>query len=294
MKRILSFILAAGVAVASLSAQETEKKQYLPEEGDWSIGFDAKPVLNFVGNIFNGNTDNKIDPMGGQPTLEGNDKMDNLFEHVPTISIMGKYMLTDELAVKANIGVLVENNKSAQYVQDDAATILDPLSQAKVADYRNTRNTGLSIMAGVEYRVGKKRIQGVFGGGLLFGVSKSLVTYSYGNEMTSINQMPTSGVSTLTGGYRPLKEFGENPNFFAGLVGTAGVEFFVAPKIALGAEVCLMAGYQLSSQRYTISEGYNTSTEVIEKKTDLVTPMTGSFRLATDSLGGSLYLSFYF
>ena len=65
MKRILSFILAAGVAVSSLSAQETEKKQYLPEEGDWSIGFDAKPVLNFVGNIFNGNTDNKIDAASG-------------------------------------------------------------------------------------------------------------------------------------------------------------------------------------------------------------------------------------
>ena len=287
MKRILSIILAAGLAVMSLSAQETEKKQYLPEEGDWAIGFDAKPVLEFVGNLFNGNISNELAPLGGEPTLWT----------TPTVSLMGKYMLTDNLALKANFGILVRNDKYSQYVQDDAAAVLDPLSQAQVADYRNNRYTGVSLMAGAEYRVGKKRVQGVFGGGLLFGMQKQLIKYSYGNEMTTINQTPTSSFGYVNA-YRPLKTFVNKPDFYAGIVGTAGVEVFVAPKIALGAEVSLYAMYTFGQQTYTISEGYNPATEVIEKKTDLVdgagTPMTASFSMGTENLGGSLYLSFYF
>ena len=286
MKKIFSFLLAASVAVLSLSAQETEKKQYLPEEGDWSIGFDAKPILNFVGNVFNGATNNELESFGGEPSLTDNG---------PTVSLMGKYMLTDNFAVKANLGVLVDSDKEASYIQDDAATILDPLSNNKVADYKSTRNRGLSLMAGVEYRVGKKRIQGVFGGGVLLGVNSKVVKYSYGNQMTAINQQPTvADGSVWADNYRIIKEFTQAPNFYAGLVGTAGVEFFVAPKVAVGAEVSLVAAYKINQQRYTYSEGYNPSTEVIERKTDLVSPMTGSFNLETKNLGGSLYLSFYF
>ena len=272
----------------SLSAQETEKKQYLPEAGDWAIGFDAKPILNYFGNIFNGATDNSLAPLGGEPTLNFG----------PTVSIMGKYMLTDEFAVKANLGVLVNTDKQAYYIQDDAATILDPLSNAKVADYRASRNTGLSLMAGGEYRLGKKRIQGVFGAGVLVGVRKNVVKYSYGNEMTTINQRPTVAESfsgrVWSGDYRTIKEFSNRPNIYAGLTGSAGVEFYVAPKIALGAEVSVVAAYNFNQQTYTISEGYNPSTEIIERKTDLVSPMTGSFYLGTQNLGGSLYVSFYF
>lgn len=287
MKKILSLLLAAGMTLSSLSAQETEKKQYLPEAGDWAIGFDAKPILNYVGNIFNGNTNNTLSPLGGESSLD----------YGPTVSIMGKYMLTDKFAVKANVGLLLNTAKQAYYVQDDAAVILDPLSNAKVADYRSARNTGISLMAGAEYRLGKKRIQGVFGAGVLVGVRKNVVKYSYGNKMTTINQNPT-----VTGNfgnvwhdsYRVVKEFSGRPNFYAGLTGSAGVEFYVAPKIALGAEVSVVAAYNFNQQTYTISEGYNASTEVIERKTDLVSPMTGSFYLGTENLGGSLYVSFYF
>ena len=174
---------------------------------------------------------------------------------------------------------------------------MDPLSNAKVADYRSSRNTGISLLAGAEYRLGKKRIQGVFGAGVLVGVRKSVVNYSYGNEMTTINQKPTVAPNfsnVWNGDYRIVKEFSGRPSIYAGLTGSAGVEFFVAPKIALGAEVSLVAAYNFNQQTYTFSEGYNTSTEMIEKKTDLVSPMTGSFYLGTQNLGGSLYVSFYF
>lgn len=286
MKKIVSLLLAAGMAVMSLSAQETENKQYLPEAGDWAIGFDAKPILNYVGNMFNGATKNSFAPLGGEPSLN----------YGPTVSFMGKYMLTDEFALKANVGVLLANNKQAYYIQDDAATILDPLSNAKVADYRAERSTGVSVMAGAEYRLGKKRIQGIFGAGVLFGVKKGVVNYSYGNKMTTINQNPTVSdeFNVWENGYRTLKEFSTTPDFYAGITTSAGVEVFVAPKIALGAEVSLVAAYTVNQQTYKFSEGYNPSTEIIESKTDLVAPMTGRFYLGTQNLGGSLYMAFYF
>ena len=78
------------------------------------------------------------------------------------------------------------------------------------------------------------------------------------------------------------------------ITASAGVEFYVAPKIALGAEVSLVAAYNVNQQTFKYAEGYNPSTEIIERKTDLVTPMTGTFYLGTQNLGGSVYMSFYF
>jgi hypothetical protein len=151
-------------------------------------------------------------------------------------------------------------------------------------------------MAGAEYRLGKKRIQGVFGAGVLLGIQKRVVNYSYGNKMTTINQNPTVAgqFNVWDNGYRTVKEFSGRPDFYAGITASAGVEFFVAPKIALGAEVSLVAAYNVNQQTYKYAEGYNPSTEIIERKTDLVTPMTGTFYLGTQNLGGSVYMSFYF
>ena len=110
MKRLLTIVLLSAVAAFSVSAQETEK-QYLPEAGDWSIGFNAKPVLNFVGNLFNNSNYNNIGAISGEATLNGN---------IGT-SIMGKYMITDNFAFRANVGFYIANNNSAEYVIDDKA-----------------------------------------------------------------------------------------------------------------------------------------------------------------------------
>ena len=172
MRKLLSLLLVAFVAIGNIAAQDVEEKVYLPEAGDWAIGFDAKPLLNFVGNVFNGSYSNTMDDFGGgEPTLDLNafNSQNSSIFNSPTVSLMAKYMITDNLAFKTNVGILVNNDKTAAYVRDDAAYVLDPLSEAKVADIRNQRNTGFSLLAGLEYRVGKKRVQGVFGGGLLVG-----------------------------------------------------------------------------------------------------------------------------
>ena len=86
------------------------------------------PLFDYFGNFFNGATSNSYSSFGGEPVFSSNPFTN------PSVSIMGKYMLTDQLAVKANLGILVENNKNSGYSTDDAAAMLNPLADAKVAD----------------------------------------------------------------------------------------------------------------------------------------------------------------
>ena len=290
MKRIFTTILSVCVA-AGLSAQEM--KQYVPEAGDWAVGMNLKPLINYMGGLFNQSAGVSIDQIGGEAVTAGiGDYVMN-----PTVSIMGKYMLTDNFAVRANLGININTANDRAYVRDDKAYFLNPLSQGKVVDSRFRRNSGLSLMAGAEYRVGEKRIQGVFGGGLLVAFQNQSTSYTYGNAMTEINQRPSSkyGIYDTDGGYyRTLKNWNSMADIYTGLALTAGVEYFVAPKVALGAEVSLCGYYVFGNQSYSQYEWYNDATEAVEIWTELETPGDRGFHLATENLGGSLYLSFYF
>ena len=56
-----NFVLILLLIGFGASAQELTSKKgtpILPEAGDWSIGIDAKPFLDYAGNMFNGNASN--------------------------------------------------------------------------------------------------------------------------------------------------------------------------------------------------------------------------------------------
>ena len=169
MKKIISIIMiAALLPFAGASAQEQEEKQYLPEAGDWALGIDVVPVLRYIGNAFNGNTNNQyIDNLGGEPFVNQNKRF-NSRQLMPDVSIQGKYMITDEWGVRANVGLMFRSIYDNRYATDDKAAALNPLSNDKVVDKARYRKNGMSIMAGGEYRKGTKRVQGVFGMGVLF------------------------------------------------------------------------------------------------------------------------------
>ncbi len=285
--------MAVLLPIASM-AQEEPQKQYIPEEGEWAIGFDAVPMLNFIGNAFNSSTSNEIAPLGGSPSVTGKNIANG--DLLPTYSIMGKYMLTDEWALRANVGLLLSNTKDRGYVTDQKATTQDPFSGAKLIDTKTTANTGASITLGAEYRKGKNRIQGIFGGGLLVAMTSQSIKYTYGNGMSQINQHPETYFSGayLSNGYRQISTHDKGLNVIAGVTGNAGIEWFVAPKIALGAEMNISLYYRFGTQTYVESEGYNTSTDKVEIRTDISTPGNRGFYFGTESLGGSLYMMFYF
>ncbi|RGN46076.1 MULTISPECIES: hypothetical protein [unclassified Bacteroides] len=298
MKKLISIItIICLLPLMGVSAQEKAEKQYLPEEGDWAIGIDVVPLLKYVGNAFNGSQENEIESLGGAPFTKNNKNFRNRML-MPDVSIMGKYMLTDEWALRANVGIMVRSEYDRRYVKDDKAALLNPLSNDKVIDKAHHSRNGMSIAVGAEYRKGSKRVQGVFGAGLLFAFQNDKTTYSWGNEMTTINQNPSIAFDrnneTMLGDNRILKNNGQGSDFYTGITGSAGVEWFIAPKISLGAEVNLSLYYLFGNQTYIESEGYNTSTQKIETRTDLVSPGNRGFYIGTESLGGSLNMTFYF
>lgn len=297
MKKIIAIILSACLFPAMLWAEDKEQKQYLPEEGDWALGIDVVPILKYIGNAFNGtNGSNELSHVGGTPFTSG--KFGGQQGLMPTVSIMGKYMLTDEWAVRANVGLMISSANDKAYSIDDKALAENPFSEAKVVDGARYDRNGMSMLLGAEYRKGSRRIQGVFGAGLLFAFQNSKETYSWGNALTEINQSPTShsfaNMPTLPSGYRALTQNEAGSDFYLGVTGSAGVEWFVAPKIALGAEVNLSLYYIFGTQTYVESEGYNATLGKVETRTDLYAPGSNGIYFGTESLGGSLYMTFYF
>ena len=310
MKRIATLALSLVLAAAAIAQEapagnkpQREKKQlkdyseYLPKAGEFSVGFSLNPIATFVGNLFNGNTFNSLDNLAGEP----------MFCPTPSIvSIVGGYMLTDQLGVKVNLGFGCNVYSRNGYAQDDAALLLNPLSEAKVVDsYKDKRLSG-SIAAGVEYRVGKQLpVQGVFGGGVLYALGHEAHQYKYGNAVTELNQDPSHNttifptpVTTSSIPYMPnariLSDQATNLIHRVGIYASVGVEWFVAPKISLGANVNLNLCYIINPARQTVYEGWNMVTSQVEEYTDLVAPASHGFIFSTDNIGANLMLNFYF
>lgn len=299
MKKFIAIILSACLFPGILWAEEKEKKQYLPEEGDWALGIDVVPVLRYIGNAFNGTIGtNDLTHVGGSPFTSGSTNFRDR-GLMPTVSFMGKYLLTDEWAIRANIGLMLSGENEKAYSTDDKAMLENPLSETKVIDKAHYSRNGMSLLLGAEYRKGSRRIQGVFGGGILFAFQNNKSTYTWGNALTEINQSPTSHQfnnmpAAPVNGYRILKENGSGSDFYTGITGSAGFEWFIAPKIALGAEVNLSLYYVFGTQTYIESEGYNRTSQKIETRTDIDSPGDNGIYFGTESLGGSLYMTFYF
>lgn len=296
MKRAFIIIAASLFTFCTTFAQTVEGKQknYLPEKGDWAIGIDLKPVLNYVGNIFNGNTQNNIDYLGGEAVTNNLDGWTNNI--APSASIMAKYMISNNFALRANIGLLLKSDYNNVYVQNDQNAALNPLNETKLIDSQKSNKNGMSLMVGAEYRKGTKRVQGVFGFGALLGFQNITTKYNYANQITSINQTPSTSLDAPQAAikdYRVTKLKGASDIFY-GVTGSAGVEWFVAPKISLGAEVNLCLYGISGGQQYKESEGWNKATQTVETRYDLSSPGNSAFRLGTENVGGSLYMSFYF
>lgn len=332
MKKILSIMLVAALAMPMFAEKQSIEERanadysaWLPQAGDFSIGFSVDPFANFLGHMFSnagarpdnadGYTRNEYN-IGGQAL--GYNPNSNLHQFTsPIVSIMGSYMLTDNLGVKANIGLIVNYEREIVNIEDQAAKFENPFSHALVQDVCITGEYGGSFSAGVEYRLGKKRVQGVFGAGLMYAFQTSANKYSYGNQITEMNQAPETAYGDLAKA-SGVYAFNPEPGVYAatrlindaasglgagneafwhrfGLYTSVGVEWFVAPKIALGMNVNLDLLYKWSNNVCKQYEGFNLLTKEVETFTDLRNVYNYSgVTFGTENIGANLYVAFYF
>lgn len=305
MKKILSILLVAALATPMFAEKMTPEERgnadystWLPAKGEFSLGFSVDPFADFIGKMFQTAQAHDYNrELGGKALVN------------PLVSIMGSYMLTDQLAIKGNIGFIVDYERKSYNVQDDAALFANPASLQQVQDVLKAGQYGGSFAFGAEYRIGKRRVQGVFGGGLVYAFQTYGYKVSYGNAITAANQKPTisNDLPAYENIYPGVFTAGRIINDAAdmygrdamahrfGLYTSAGVEFFLAPKVALGLNVNLDLLYKWSSNVCLQYEGFNTLTNQTEIFTDTRNLYNYSgVSFSTENIGANLYLNFWF
>jgi hypothetical protein len=224
---LLAFCL---IFTVSLSAQsEKEKVNYLPEEGDFGIGLDGTPIFNYVGNMFNGTNNNRL--------------------NVGDTKLYFRYMITDNTAARLCFSLAQYNLKDREYVRDDAALAIDGNSTKQLEDLRITKNNFFEVKVGYQYFKDFRRLRGFFGGDLGYSRNRDRAEYFWGNIMTDVNPRPTSAFVGPNADSRYLfYDYGAYNTFFVGAF--TGAEYYIMPKICLGLEFGISYGAGYYGQEY--------------------------------------------
>ena len=281
MKKILIIFLS--LVTLGVSAQVTtdsvlrSKKgiPILPQKGDWAIGVDALPYLNYLGNIFNNTTNNTL----------------NVFDQ----TLFGRYFISNNTALRLMVHIDQGSSLEKQYVRDDAAYFANNLSQAQTEDSHKSKFTELGIGIGIQKFRGYGRLKGFYGVQAGFGISRNQTEYTYGNPITVANAIPSSYWFSGSSSRTLLSDDGYAYNVQVG--GISGVEYYFAPKICIGGEVSLMFNHSWKSQGNSKSERLNGTQVEVTETAESPAGRTSTYVYSSEysgSFGGSLYLIFHF
>ncbi|CAN5413154.1 hypothetical protein BH11BAC1_BH11BAC1_22830 [soil metagenome] len=229
MKKLLTVaILFSAINISN--AQELLSKKgtpVLPEAKDWSIGFQADPLLKYFGNFFNKDNNNNT-----------------ILESQVPLTLVGLYMKDDHTAYRLKLRIGLGAKSTDNFVDDD--NYQAALPKAKTTDTWKATSTNLAVGFGIQKSRGKGRLRGIYGIEATLGFNSSTDSYTYGNPFKSDKSDPTSTSDwtqkDTTGNYISISATSRtskvnNPNQFSLLLnGFIGAEYFFAPKLSLSAE----------------------------------------------------------
>ncbi|MFC2100580.1 hypothetical protein ACFLRZ_01995 [Bacteroidota bacterium] len=302
MKRILLAILIVFCAVTFINAQGLTSKKgipILPQKGDYALGVNATPFLNYLGNFMNGNTNNT-------------NTVNFSFVSNSVNTIYGKYFLEDDKAVRVNFrfGKITETQKV--FIMKDISPVPVPPvlpTEEVVEDSWKNSQTIIALSGGLEKRRGHGRVQGIYGGdiGIIFMSEKN--TYEYGNpinadypspDRTSFNFGDNYVGTNFIGNDEWITECKEGSVFGFSIRGFVGVEYFFAPKISIGGEFGWGIGFYSMGEGEQTSESWNITTITTPPQNPYLVEKTtkeaggSTFRIDTDNLNGVVIILFYF
>jgi hypothetical protein len=328
MKKQLTLIALAFTVSTTFAQDLTSKKgeQILPEAEDWSIGADATPFLQYMGNFFGKTTTNNA------PTF-------NFLNPSSPLFITGKYFVEAQKAYRAGVRIGLGTVTNREMVADRSARSMAQATPTAPSTYpagaaqkenvwkRSTTNIGLSV--GIEKRKGKTRLQGYYGGEAGIAFSSSKDKFTYGNSLNPNGAAITpssnprvvvtgedsfSGASNVTAstfssipgmvGDARVTERKNGSSFTFGVRGFIGVEYFVLPKISLGGEFGWGLGLTTFGKTKTTYESEGDDNVALTDNTTGTTTIEGSkdgqfildINNANSMFGpsGSLRLNFHF
>ncbi|HNV81493.1 MAG TPA: hypothetical protein PLO02_08585 [Tenuifilaceae bacterium] len=277
MKRILIIITACSLSLFAMAQEEYVSagkpskgdSEYLPQAGDLGIGVDGTPFFEYFGNMFNGSGYNNLNL--GQNTL------------------YFRYYLTDNSAARLAISILSTKMVDNEYVQNDAAVFVNPLSREQLIDRYTYIENGYGITGGYQMFRSYKRLNGFVGADLGYAFYKDKDLYEYGNQMSVANPTPSTAFFGPTGVRTLERNYGATHTVSIGLF--TGAEYYFLPKVCIGGEFGLMSGINFIGQSYRTQERMVISRHVEEQIA--TEPSEHAWFVATlfpySYFGGSLY-----
>ena len=289
------FIVALTLGAFGAYAQDLTSKKgepILPEAGDWAISMSADPIFTYLGNAFNGSQNHA----GPNTNFLGNQ------------TIIGKKFIDEKNAYRVIVRVGFTSKTNKNLVINDAqtgSTINFPDQQEKVTDKQSIRNTNIALGVGKEMRRGKTRLQGYYGADVMIWVASSSEKYKYGNLMSEANVSSTDGSTQTTTPTttvfdddndtlyvqslsRRVLKTSEGLTFGLGIRGFIGAEYFILPKISVGAEYGWGIGFQVQANgKELVQQGGGTPYSVAEIETE--TAGRTYFGADTDINRGSIF-----
>ncbi len=285
MKKYILLILLA-LSVTGVVAQENQTTKDSnsdlngfngPTAGDFAIGVDAVPYIEFVGNMFNGTTNNTLNV--GQTTL------------------YGKYYLDSKSAVRAELFINNIKDQNTNYVQDQSQ-LNNPDAQVEDLQIINSKGFGLGL--GYQMYVGDRKLRGFYGGAIAYNRNRLKHEYMWGNQMTVDNTTPISStwVNNFGGSTSERNVYydqGISQTLSIGAI--AGAEYFINNYVSIGAEAGIYMAYNWNTQA---DRKYETIEQGIYREKELaLAPSESTYSLRTQvydasRVAGRLYILFHF
>lgn len=311
--KVITVSLLCALSMGVMAQTEKEAKVYTPEVGSMAIGVQFNPVAAAQGGsaasfssvgqfLYGSETEDGI-----IKNAEAKPNQMYILAQQPMVSISYKYQAKEHMAFKASIGFSGGYVNYREYVNDDKALALNPMSAAQVADAVMLDYKGGGITAGLEFNAGKN-LRFVGGFGLMYSFGGGEVNFAYGNQITEANQRPTtmekidkninefasSGCTWMDYG-RPVKQYNVGVSHGIGIYANLGLEWFFMKNVSLGATVDLtpiMVAFQ--PQTYTIYEGYDKYNGKVAQYNDLVSPGSTYVLYGTENIGVNISFHYYF
>jgi len=280
-KSVLAIALVCGVSAAFAQDLTSKKGEpMLPEANDWAISVNADPIFTYIGNAFHGTS------ASGAPGVNWTNS---------NYTIVGKKFIDEKTAYRALVRIGFTSEATKKNIGDASVTTpaVYPAAPAVVEDKMSMKNTNIGIGVGKEWRRGKTRLQGFYGADVMIWLTSNSTKYKYGNALsTGANPVSVSSSTTSDFGSNLVTDsYGNSARvlttksgmtFGFGVRGFIGAEYFIFPKIAVGAEYGWGLGFQSSGKgkQSVESVGAGTSGAVVGQ---VDTNVAGSSKFGVDT-----------
>jgi hypothetical protein len=293
MKKLFVILFLMATGIFSVNAQDAttttasgpimSKRGFpiLPQGGDWGVSFNAIPVLNFVGNAFSN---------------AGSNTISAAFPSTNVITV--RKFIDDNTAYRGMLRLDLGTTTAKFNSQNDAAVQADPTSNATVEDKEVSKNSNIQIGGGLEKRKGLGRVQGIYGAMATIGLGRGATpsgthTYTYGNAFSTTDPNPSShnfdGNATSPGSRVTASHTAAGFNI--GVLGFIGAEYFIAPKLSLGAEFQWGPSFSMGGKSTSTVDTWDGAKSAI-KTTTTTSAGSSSFGFGTGVT--SINLNFFF